>query len=514
MDTHHTTPIPVTWSGICVVDGYGIELRVERGQLIVADGIGNRRRYSRFSRATGGLRRLVLLGHTGYVSLDALRWLADLDVGLIAIDPEGRILTTSGRSGLDEPAIRRAQAQALGGPTGNAIARDLLDRKLEGQALVAARLQVPEVVETIETCRVALDRAHSPAELLVPEAAAANAYWSAWSDLQVRWATRDASRVPAHWRTFGTRASPITGNPRLAANPPNAILNYVYALLEAEARLACLVVGLDPGLGVLHLDSHARDSLALDLMEAVRPDVDAFVLDLHDRTWRLHDFHETRQGACRILDPLTHELASSLERWRRSIGPIAEGVAAMFGRGVATGIRRAPTPLTQRHRSDGRGNQRRSPDSLALPRGQVRATCLTCGGPAKAGRRYCLACRPDLTNWANAGTEALQDGRARRSDPAHGGEAAAIRGEKWRRRRKLEEAWERQHGRSDPSEFAERILPGLANVPTRRLVEETGLTRAYCARILKGELIPHPRWWEKLRALGDQGHSDPDQSAE
>ena len=56
---------------------------------------------------------------------------------------------------------------------------------------------------------------------------------------------------------FGARVSPLTGSPRLAATPPNAILNYLYALLESEARLAAAALGLDPGLGVLHVDTSA-----------------------------------------------------------------------------------------------------------------------------------------------------------------------------------------------------------------------------------------------------------------
>jgi hypothetical protein len=79
----------------------------------------------------------------------------------------------------------------------------------------------------------------------------------------------DLLNVPDHWRTFGKRASPLTGNPRLAANPPNSILNYLYAILEAECRIACLAVGLDPGLGVLYADQRNRDSMALDLMVGV-----------------------------------------------------------------------------------------------------------------------------------------------------------------------------------------------------------------------------------------------------
>jgi hypothetical protein len=37
---------------------------------------------------------------------------------------------------------------------------------------------------------------------------------------------------------FGARVSPLTGSPRLAVNPPNAVLNYLYAILESEARLS------------------------------------------------------------------------------------------------------------------------------------------------------------------------------------------------------------------------------------------------------------------------------------
>jgi CRISPR/Cas system-associated endonuclease Cas1 len=86
-------------------------------------------------------------------------------------------------------------------------------------------------------------------------------------------------RVPEHWRSFGARVSPLTGSPRLAANPPNAILNYLYALLESESRLAAAALGLDPGLGVLHVDTPARDSLACDLMKPIRAQIDAYLLD-------------------------------------------------------------------------------------------------------------------------------------------------------------------------------------------------------------------------------------------
>src|ERR1700733_4901117 len=66
---------------------------------------------------------------------------------------------------------------------------------------------------------------------------------------------------------------------KIGDDPPNAILNYCYALLESEARLVAATIGLDPGIGMLHADTPNRDSLACDIMEAVRPSVDAWLLD-------------------------------------------------------------------------------------------------------------------------------------------------------------------------------------------------------------------------------------------
>lgn len=128
-----------------------------------------------------------------------------------------------------------------------------------------------------------------------------------WSDVPIQWARKDERRVPEHWKRFGSRISPLTHSPRLAANPPNAILNflYLYAVLDAESRLAASAMGLDPGIGCLHVDSPKRDSLACDLMESVRAKVDAFVLDwITHEPLRRSDFWEDRDGNCRLVSAL------------------------------------------------------------------------------------------------------------------------------------------------------------------------------------------------------------------
>jgi hypothetical protein len=63
-------------------------------------------------------------------------------------------------------------------------------------------------------------------------------------------------------------------------------------------------------------------------------------------------------------------------------------------------------------------------------------------------------------------------------------------------------AWEGQHLRPDPEVFRREILPLLRTIPIRRIAREVGISLRYASLIRRGEYVPHPRWWEKLRVLG------------
>ena len=190
------------------------------------------------------------------------------------------------------------------------------------------------------------------------ESQGASAYWSAWRGLPIMFPKNDLRRVPEHWRTFDTRKSPLSGSQRLAANPVNAILNYVYALLESEARLAATALGLDPGLGFIHLDTPARDSLACDLMEPVRPQVDACVLDWITREPLKREwFFEQRDGTA---DSWGRSLCASRKLPRRGVvrsRRTPNGSHGRCGQQLAKS-KREPAPatrLTQRRRREVKG---------------------------------------------------------------------------------------------------------------------------------------------------------------
>ena len=79
----------------------------------------------------------------------------------------------------------------------------------------------------------------------------------------------------------------------------NAMLSFAYSLLGNDCAVALESVGLDAYVGFLHRDRPGRTSLALDLMEEMRPCfADRFVLSLiNNRVVRDDDFEHTDSGA-------------------------------------------------------------------------------------------------------------------------------------------------------------------------------------------------------------------------
>src|SRR4051794_1168459 len=143
MQAHSTEPervYPDLAGDVTVVDGWGITVRVERGHLVIRDGIGEDRRERRYTRAACPIRRVLILGHAGSVTLEALRWCRDLGVGVAQLDPDSGLVFTSARSESNVPRLRRVQAIAPFTEVGLELAREILGAKVRGQAAVAGRL--------------------------------------------------------------------------------------------------------------------------------------------------------------------------------------------------------------------------------------------------------------------------------------------------------------------------------------------------------------------------------------
>jgi CRISPR-associated endonuclease Cas1 len=484
--------------GILTVSGFGIRIHVERGHLTVEDGIAGDRRKVRLARVGHALRRLVLIGSDGFISLSALRWLADQNASFVMLERDGTVLATTGPVRPSDARLRRAQALAHYTGTALQIARELIGRKLDAQEKLArGGLNNCEAAETIGSFREAIPSAETVEAIRLIEARGAYAYWGAWNNLPINFPRSDLRRVPDHWRFFRNRVSSLTGSPRLATNPVNAMLNYLYAILEAESRLAVAALGLDPGLGVMHMDAPSRDSLAFDVMEPVRPLVDAYLLNWVGReTLRREWFFEERDGNCRLMGSFAIRLSETAATWAHAVAPFAEMVARTLWSTIRKQIRhhRPATRLTQANRREARAVES-APPAAYVPRPQ--SFCRECGVEIWRGGRRCANC----ANAANTVglIEAAKKGRV----AAQSEVAQTRRSETQLRHRAEMDLWNSSNLPTWLNEkyYLTEVQPRLPRITLSVLSAKLGISIPYAVEVRSARRVPHKRHWQALAQL-------------
>jgi len=490
---------PIIKSGVLTIHGFGIRVRMQCGHLEIEDGIGPERRKIRLARVGHGLKRLVLIGGDGFITLEALHWLSAQDVAFVMLERDGKVVCVSGPVRPSDARLRRSQAIAGQSVVGIQIARELIDKKLAGQEHVTRyKLLAEGSADVIAGYRGDLTNADTLERIRLIESRAAAVYWSLWRNLPINFPRKDDALIPDHWRRFAARASPLTGSPRVAISPPNAMLNFLYGLLYSESRLAAVALGLDPGLGILHLDIAARDSLACDLMEVVRPKVDSFLLDwitrdVLKREW----FFERPDGNCRLTPMLCVRLSETAPTWGRAVAPIAEWLAQQLWASPRgnTGNSSFPTRLTQNKKRNAQGGDLQS-STMRAP--QRETFCHECGKAIDPDNSHCRNCRIEQV------TKGMPDVARVGRLTAHGTQAQAKRKSTQLRHGRASRAWQasRQPAWLTEQFYSEKIQPLLAKMSGTAIARAIGVTCAYGSRIRQGSR-PHPRHWHALaRVVG------------
>jgi hypothetical protein len=229
----------------------------------------------------------------------------------------------------------------------------------------------------------------------------------------------------------------------------------------------------------------------------VRPDVDDFLLRWVTReTLRREWFFEQRDGNCRLMAELAVKLSETAQTWRRAVAPIAEWVAQSFwndSRKPPRSDRTLPTPLTQRRRSEGRGNEF-VPD--AAPAHYPKKICFGCGATTRGGK-HCPTCGREVSRGQLI--EAAKVGRI----VAQSAKSQGKRSGTQRQHRAAQLAW-----RSAPKPawltediYLAKIHPRLAGVPISTLASTLEVSEPYAADIRAGRRSLHPRHWQALAVL-------------
>jgi hypothetical protein len=417
----------------------------------------------------------------------------------------------------------------------DAIACEILRVKLHGQAEVAGVMGFQEASATITRLAEGIERETDGTRALSLEAEAAWSYWSLWERMPVRFARRNPQRLgpdnrwrpgrPDPWLTFGSRTSLLSTKPSRATTPGNALLNYLYAILETEMTIALLAQGLDPSIGMFHVDIDGRSSLALDAIEAIRPHVEYWLFTYLGATaFANRDFHELPDGEVRLSHPLTSHLAHTAALWRKASEPIAEWLVRSFHHASSHAPMRAalapsvaavsrekpvsqplvmeiiptlapplPTFITAA------GGRRVSAPSLLKQRAGVRddpvpTTCWECGRALSPDRRvFCSDDCADSYRQAMGKRRPVVEPVAHHSRKQH--QEAMLAG---RRAAHKVPASDRKAMRDW---YAENLQPRLSRMHPTEIALGTAMGRSYAYYIVAGTRIPHPRHIPSLAAL-------------
>lgn len=270
------------------VDHKGYELRLK-------DGVIELRSAGALVRTVPAalLERVVLRADTS-ISSATLAALADRGIGVLAFGGRGgqRIALLLGRPH-NSALARVAQCQHVNDEVfAGAWCRAVVRRKLINQRrlLRTALAERPDLRKPLTDAISLIDRCL--------ERAATTTDRDALRGLE-------GAAAAGFFRAYATLFAPALGFERRRRRPPpdpvNACLSLGYTLLHAQAVSAAWSAGLDPMVGFLHLPAFGRESLACDMVEPWRSEVEAWVWrQFQDRALRPEHFGRDGAGACLI----------------------------------------------------------------------------------------------------------------------------------------------------------------------------------------------------------------------
>lgn len=226
---------------------------------------------------------------------------AEKDIGLAFCTPRGRFLARVCGENSGNVLLRREQYRIADDDRRScAIARNMIFGKLTNSAAVIQRTlrdHGPRVTDcgledSVDTIRGLQRQVLEQTELEALrglEGVGAAAYFGVFDHLLL-------GRKEEFFFHGRNRRPPL--------DRVNAMLSFVYSLLSHDCASGLESVGLDSYVGFLHRDRPGRTSLALDLMEELRPCMaDRFVLTLvNNRVVKPDDFQTQDSGAVLLTE--------------------------------------------------------------------------------------------------------------------------------------------------------------------------------------------------------------------
>jgi len=293
------------------LSGYNIHICVDDGKLIIKDGRDWEKEPTEIIMKPKFVDydHIILYGHSGNISLSAIKWLMKQKVSINVLDYDGTLLSSMDPPQSKTGLVRLAQYRAYNEQRID-IAKEIIHAKINRTRDMFDWLifRYPQLTEKMNLCNFEktledLKNAQKIRDIIGLEGIVARHYWDAIGQI-----------FPDKFE-FETRAIGRTTRPLGAIDPINALFNYGYSILESHCRRAINSANLDPYIGFLHETRVTKEPLVYDMQEPFRWLVDLTIIQtLENNLFHKKDFIRTEDYIIRLRPTGVKKLVGELDK--------------------------------------------------------------------------------------------------------------------------------------------------------------------------------------------------------
>ena len=235
----------------------------------------------------------IVVGRNAQLSTQTIFELMEQRVPIFYIDSRGKIIGHFVYERQSATRLLRQLEIFRDPPRQLELSREIIAEKISNQRALLKRYEktiaADKLERTIKKLKQTADKLsslQSLEEIRGAEGIAAKIYFATFTELldQTRWKWKERSQHPAK-------------------DPVNSLLNYGYAFLEREVRIAVALAGMDARIGFFHANDGRKDSLIFDMMEFFRqPVVDRLALNLLNKKMLQPENFSVTEEECRLTD--------------------------------------------------------------------------------------------------------------------------------------------------------------------------------------------------------------------
>ena len=303
-----------------LITGFGTSLNVDKRKLIITNKLkGTRLEFHPHKINHDGI---IIDGHTGNITFEAMRWLSKHNINLTLLNWNGQLLANVLPEQPKSGKLRIKQYQKyLDSEARFEIALKIVQCKvehslnlLEGLSRFYESVDIAKIRKLSEKEDLFLlqimknskkqDILKSIKQLMTYEGRIAGIYHD---NLTVIF-----NQLYPEFNFTGRKNKSNSRNYN-ASDEINALLNYGYAILESEIRKAINLIGLDYSIGFLHEINQSRTSLVYDIQELFRWLIDISVIQLlEEKKIKKSDFIITENYHTRLGEDVAKMLIEKM----------------------------------------------------------------------------------------------------------------------------------------------------------------------------------------------------------